>query len=241
MNTFSIITVVYNDKKNIDSTIKSVINQNYKNFEYIIVDGNSDDGTFEIIKSYSKKLSFFISENDKGIYDAMNKGLNYAKNDWVIFMNSGDLFVSNNTLKEISAELNNKIDLIYGNHINYKNHIIYPSSIKNLWQGSFVCHQSTVIKTKIMKKLKFDLKYKIASDYDFFLKLFFNNYSVKYINLDISKVSRGGLSDNFRIQTIKEFKSIIGKYNKSYSIKLFYDFYLIPLNYLKLFIKKVIK
>ena len=117
----------------------------------------------------------------------------------------------------------------------------FDVSIENFWKGSFICHQSTIIKSIILKKNKFDLKYKIASDYDFFLKLYFKNYFIKYIDLNISKVSKGGISDNFRIQTITEFKEIILKYKNKFHIKLYYEFYLIPLNYFKIMIKKLIR
>ena len=90
----TIITVVLNDEKNIEKTIKSVVDQDYKNIQYIVIDGNSNDNSVSIINNYSKRIDTFISEPDKGIYDAFNKGLSYAKGDLIGFVNSGDLLTA---------------------------------------------------------------------------------------------------------------------------------------------------
>ena len=97
----SIITVVFNGEKYLEQTIKSIINQTYKNFEYIIIDGGSTDGTLEIIKKYEDKISYWISEKDKGISDAFNKGVMAAKGDYINFQGDGDGFLSSETLEEI--------------------------------------------------------------------------------------------------------------------------------------------
>ena len=91
----SIITVVKNNKDTIEKNILSLINQNYKNYEHIIIDGGSEDGTVEIIKKYQKNIKYFISEKDNGIYEAMNKGIKILKNDIIVFCNSGDFFYRN--------------------------------------------------------------------------------------------------------------------------------------------------
>jgi len=91
----SIITVVKNNEKYLEETIQSVVNQNFKNFEYIIVDGKSTDGTIEIIKKYNNKIDYWISENDKGIYDAFNKGLDIANGNLIGFVNSDDILTPN--------------------------------------------------------------------------------------------------------------------------------------------------
>src|SRR5690606_4665890 len=97
----SVITVVYNNVKDIERTILSVINQTYKNIEYIIIDGVSTDGTLDIIHQYSEKISHIVSEPDKGIYDAMNKGLSVATGDYVLFMNSGDEIYAHDTVEKV--------------------------------------------------------------------------------------------------------------------------------------------
>ncbi len=116
---FSIITVVYNDVENIEETIKSLLNQTYKNFEYIIIDGKSDDGTVEKIKKYEKEITYFVSEKDGGIYDAMNKGIKISSGEFLFFLNSNDFFYNKNVLKNIAeiSEKNKKEDIIYGRQI----------------------------------------------------------------------------------------------------------------------------
>jgi len=103
---FSIITVNYNNKTGLFNTIKSVINQTFSDFEFIIIDGGSDDGSIEVIKEYSDRITYWVSERDNGIYNGMNKGIVQAKGDYVNFMNSGDTFYSNNTLENVYSMMN---------------------------------------------------------------------------------------------------------------------------------------
>ena len=98
----SIITITYNEEKYLEKTIQSVINQNYKNFEYIVIDGNSTDNTVNIIKKYKNNIDCYINEKDSGIYDAMNKGINKANGRWINFMNGGDTFANNSVLKNLN-------------------------------------------------------------------------------------------------------------------------------------------
>jgi glycosyltransferase involved in cell wall biosynthesis len=129
----SIITVVYNDIENIEETILSVLSQTYDNIELIVIDGASNDGTADVIKKYDKKIDYWISEKDGGIFDAMNKGIKVSKGDYINFMNSGDFFTSADLVNEVVKNLDNqRIDLLYGNRnsndgnyskINIKYHI----------------------------------------------------------------------------------------------------------------------
>ena len=112
----SIITVVYNDIENIEETILSVLSQTYDNIELIVIDGASNDGTADVIKKYDKKIDYWISEKDGGIFDAMNKGIKVSKGDYINFMNSGDFFTSADLVNEVVKNLDNqRIDLLYGN------------------------------------------------------------------------------------------------------------------------------
>jgi len=119
----TIITVCYNASSTIGETIKSVINQSYKNLEYIIIDGESTDGTKEIIENYKKIFPIiYISEKDNGIYDAMNKGLDLATGDYLNFMNADDYFFNNTVVEEVVPFLNKQYDIVYGNmEVRYKN------------------------------------------------------------------------------------------------------------------------
>ena len=115
----SIVTVSYNAVATIEQTILSVINQTYSNIEYIIIDGGSTDGTLDVIKKYADKIAYWVSEPDKGIYDAMNKGIKVATGEWINFMNCGDYFVANNTLESVfgSGKIYKKAEILYGDSI----------------------------------------------------------------------------------------------------------------------------
>lgn len=173
----SIITVCYNSEKFIESTIKNVLSLEYNNIEYIIIDGGSKDSTLDLISKYRSKLSYFVSEPDKGIYDAMNKGLEKASGDWVCFMNSGDLFYSNMILSRIfNSTISEQINVIYGDVIRlYENRKVYlkakPLSVLS-YRIPF-SHQSCFVRTSLMKQIKYNIEYEIAADYDFFYKIYY--------------------------------------------------------------------
>lgn len=204
----SIVTVTFNAANLIDNTISSVISQQFNNFEYIVIDGGSTDGTLEIINKYSSHISYFISEPDKGIYDAMNKGVAVAKGEWVIFMNAGDCFVDNQVLSTIfHSNVNTKADIIYGNTI-----AKYPWG-KCLIKGNFFskhdinlpfCHQSTFVRTSLMRSIPFDLSYIIAADYNFFYTLYKLGKSFKFIDISIALYDAIGFSTNKVLETYIE-------------------------------------
>ena len=169
----TVITVVYNDVSNIEQTILSVINQIYPNLEYIIIDGGSTDGTVDVIKKYVNRLAYWISEPDKGIYDAMNKGVRKAKGKWVNFMNSGDLFASNDAVERIfNAKINDDIKVIYGSVFlkkNGKRILQKPFPICRISNHMSFCHQASFTRTD---SVHFDLTYKIVADYKLFYDLY---------------------------------------------------------------------
>jgi glycosyltransferase involved in cell wall biosynthesis len=241
--TVSIVTVVYNGEKYIEKTLNSIFSQSYKNYELIIIDGGSKDNTLNIINKYKSNVNYFISEPDQGIYDAMNKSLQYCNGDWVIFMNVGDYFFSNKTLQNIfeNQSLSN-ISVIYGNHYVISNNKIFtktPRSLNEIWKGMSIQHQSILIKTSILKKLKFDLKYKFAADYNLISNLYYSNYKFHYFDFPISTVTANGYSEQNSILTYLEFKEISLKYNKSFLHKLYF-FFLIPYRKIISKIKKII-
>ena len=152
--TFSVITVTYNAEKVLEETIQSVITQTYRNVEYIIVDGHSKDNTMEIVNKYRNHISKVISEPDKGLYDAMNKGIRMATGDYLCFLNAGDEFHDNETLQKIVQTLKGKElpDVIYGETaiVDEKGHFLHmrrlstPEQLnwKSFNQGMLVCHQA---------------------------------------------------------------------------------------------------
>ena len=172
---FSIITVVYNGDKHLEQTIKSVLNQSNKNFEYIIIDGGSNDNSLKIIKKYEKKIDYWVSEKDRGIYDAFNKGMKVAKGKFVGFINSDDVY-RKNALRIISNYYfdNKCFDFIFGS---VKKHwgVLYgfrPYKIKYSW-GFYSSHSTGFfIKRDVAEKVGlYNIKYKYHADYDYFYRL----------------------------------------------------------------------
>ena len=117
MAKISIITINYNDKYGLSRTIDSVLNQTYEDFEYIVIDGNSNDGSKEILKNHDLSIDYWVSEPDSGIYNAMNKGIRVAKGDYLLFLNSGDYLCDNDTIHNVAKEIDGGKDLYYGNAI----------------------------------------------------------------------------------------------------------------------------
>ncbi len=174
----TIITVVYNGVNEIEKTILSIITQIYKDIEYIIIDGGSSDGTIDIIKKYQDRITYWVSEPDKGIYDAMNKGINYATGKYLIFMNSGDIFANSSVVMNISKFFPHNYDVIYGStNVNYRwgKYLVKPAKIKELNSRIPFCHQSAFVKVNLMKEKLFDLSYKFSADYNFFNLIYREN------------------------------------------------------------------
>ncbi len=172
---FSIITVVLNNEKFIEQTIKSVLSQKYKNFEYIIIDGGSTDNTVEIIKKYKKNIDYWVSEKDKGLYDAFNKGMSVAKGEFIGIINSDDLYTKN-SLSIISKYVfnNKKIDFIFGSVKKHWGilHGYKPEKIFYSW-GFYSSHSTGFFLSKeaASKVGLYNIKYKYHADYDYFYRL----------------------------------------------------------------------
>ena len=172
---FSIITVVYNSEKYLEETIKSVFNQSFKNFEYIIIDGGSSDGTYRIIKKYEKKIDYWISEKDNGIYDAFNKGMNLSSGKYIGIVNSDDILLPNAlALLDQYDKENPNIDFIFGSVKKHWGilHGYRPEKIYYSW-GFYSSHSTGFfIKRKSEKKVGlYNLKYKFHADYDYFYRM----------------------------------------------------------------------
>jgi glycosyltransferase involved in cell wall biosynthesis len=215
-NFVTIVTVVFNGEANLEKTIKSIINQSYKNFEYIIVDGNSTDASIDIIRKYNYAIDHWISENDISIYDAMNKGINLASGKWINFMNCGDEFSSLHVLSDIfNSNKISGVHVIYGNH-----EVIYPDKkkkyvksgeIEDFWKGSKFCHQASFTNLKSLKSRLFSTQFRLASDFDFFYNFWLSGAKFKYIDLNIASISSGGVSDKCRLHVLFEWWRIVEK------------------------------
>ena len=210
----SIITVCYNAVSSIQATIESVINQNFENIEYIIIDGGSTDGTIDVIRQYEDKISFWISEPDNGIYDAMNKGIARASGDYVNFMNAGDKLQSDETLAKIFNKYKNNADIIYGDTYYIYNDYKLLFKPKPLNQITFtfpICHQSSFIKTALIKKCPYNTKYKSSADYDFFYNQYMNGKIFEYIPIVVSEYeAEAGISATQILRQRKESGEING-------------------------------
>lgn len=177
----TVITVSYNAATSIEKTIQSVINQTYSNIEYIIIDGKSNDGTTDIIKKYSDKISYWCSEPDKGIYDAMNKGIKLAHGEWIAFMNAGDSYVNSDVIENIfSKQISIEKLVVYGKtliHYNWGTYIVTPDKLTKLANCMPFCHQSTFTKRDVLITNPFDVSHKITADYQLFSNLYNRNSS----------------------------------------------------------------
>jgi glycosyltransferase involved in cell wall biosynthesis len=239
----SVIVISLNTKDDFIKTINSIVTQT-KKVEIIVVDGYSKDGTIEEIKKFSKYLNKIIIEKDEGIYFAMNKGIRMASNEWLYFLNSGDIFFDNTTLENIMNILiqNKKADVVIGNSlVKKKNYLVKSPRTKmnNNTVNSCFSHQSTFVKKDLLKQYSFDTKFKYASDFDFFLKLFKLNKKFLYIDQFISINKYGGISDINRIKVYLEFRNIIFNLNNNF-FNLFKINSLIFINFLKKIFKLVL-
>lgn len=246
----SIITVSYNAVETIEQTILSVINQSYTNVEYIIIDGGSSDGTVEVIKRYVDKIAYWVSEPDRGIYDAMNKGIKAATGDWINFMNCGDSFVSSNTLDLLFKDQYWDIyDVIYGNSIMYTSDSLHwmeaSENIDQLKYSPIYRHGASFVKSKVHKEFLFDIskkEYGFALDFYCINSLFRANKKFKKIDVDVLNFPLDGVSNNtlksalydYRITSreykfpirflIRYIKKIMIYYIKNSCLKLFFHY-----------------
>lgn len=201
----SVVTVVFNGKKVIERTLKNVLAQDYPNIEYIVVDGGSTDGTLDILNQYKSRLAYLCSEPDRGIYDAMNKGIAVASGDWINFMNAGDEFWSDDTVSKSAVQMLGDESVLYGGV-----EIYYPGFFRTedagnpdkLWRGMQFCHQSAFIRLPYHKVNQFNTVNKIAADLEFFHVAYLKGEKFKNLNQIVSRVITGGVSEKNRIRTL---------------------------------------
>jgi len=220
--TISIITVVYNNEATIRQAIESVLTQSYPKIEYVIIDGNSKDNTVSIIEEYKNRLGFFISEPDKGLYDAMNKGIQVATGDVIGILNSDDLYQDSDVLTDIMNQFNadSTLDIVYGNLVYVKkeevNQVVRNWKSKEYYtkffdDGNVPPHPSLFLKNTVYKKVGlFNLEFKLASDYEFMFRVFKkNHFKSKYINRLIVKMRLGGETNKSILNIINQNKEIL--------------------------------
>lgn len=209
----SIITVSYNAEKTIEQTIKSVINQTYKNIEYIIIDGASTDLTEQIIRKYQSFINIIVCEEDDGLYYAMNKGINCASGDIIGILNSDDTYAENAVSTIVKYYQETDADIIYGDAmwVDQEKEIskYRCGNIDELWYRMALPHPSTFVKMEAYKKYGgFNTKYKIAADYELMLRFYCNSLKFIHVNKVISYFRTGGASAQNQMICIEEAKKI---------------------------------
>lgn len=214
---FSVITIVYNGENCIKKTIDSVVSQTYKNYEYIIIDGSSKDDTLKICDQHKEKVSKIMSEPDEGLYDAMNKGIDNANGDYIIFMNCDDTFYDEFVLEKVAQAIktNNRPDFIYGDAIEVSEdesqQFLKKSRPHNwIWYGMFTHHQAMFYKMNIIKNnnLNYDLEYKIAADYAFTSNYLKYCQSFLYLDFIFCGFKQGGISNINAKSSLEELLKI---------------------------------
>jgi len=215
----SIITIVYNNVKDIEHTIQSVCSQTYPHIEYIIIDGLSTDGTVDLIKQNLHNITTFVSEKDSGIYDAMNKGLRLATGEYVLFLNSGDALYDVNTIENV-VNKGHQADIIYGetvlidekrNEIGLRRHAA-PKHFdwKSFRYGMNICHQAFYVKRKIA--VPYDENYRLSADIDWCIRCAKNANTAVNINEIVARYLVGGLSQKRHFESLKERYKIFKKH-----------------------------
>lgn len=212
----SIVTVCYQASERLEETIWSVSKQTYDNKEYIIIDGGSTDGTLDILEKHESHIQKQISEPDKGIYDAMNKGLlqTSADSDYVIFMNAGDLFYDRDVLEKALPGHNGKTHL-YGNLYKDGRFVSQPARLNNFYLSTkMLCHQSIFFSTKLHRRVLYDLNYHISADYKAILDMI--RAGDKFVKVDrtICTYEGGGVSETDRAELFRQRNEIIRDHPK---------------------------
>lgn len=235
----SIVTVLYNNRVNFIKTLNSVKTQNYSNIEYLVIDGGSTDGTPDVIKQNESVINKWISEPDKGIYDAMNKGINLSTGDYIWFLNGGDTIYSDNTLNEIFST-DEKADVYYGDtelvdeegkSYGKRKLKTPPENLtwKSMIDGMVVTHQSLIIKKEIIPL--YDLNFKHCADIDWTIKILKNSNKIINTRKIISRFLLGGYSRKNTMSSLFERIKILSKH-----FNMFYVFF----NHIKLAFKFII-
>jgi glycosyltransferase involved in cell wall biosynthesis len=215
----SIITVTYNALENLEQTMQSVFSQTYPHIEYLIVDGLSNDGTVQMIKKYESKLSLWVSENDNGIYDAMNKGISRAKGELIGMINAGDYYEPEAVKSVVEIYLKNKETGIFHGNINMLNKdgsffkLKKPNTdLTELYKGISLFHSTFFVPASIYKeKGLYDIRFKVSADFDFALRCYLGGVKFYYIDKVIANFRLGGFSSSEGVGGMYESQDILLK------------------------------
>lgn len=218
--TLTVVTVCFNSSKTIGRCIESVLALNHVTFEYVIIDGKSTDDTLVIIEKYrkqfeAKQIPFrVISEKDTGIYNAMNKAIDMANGQWVIYLNSDDYFYNNESVANIVNNVDENVAVLYGDVMVATSDEIFlqkPRDLSRLKSGTEMpfCHQSTFVRKVILQHYRFDESYRIIADIDAFLRMYEDGLNFLYVPECVAVFSNDGLSQTQRVKSIIEGKRLL--------------------------------
>lgn len=217
----SIITINYNNILGLKKTTKSVLRQIFQDYEWIVIDGGSSDGSKEYIESHKSNITYWCSEPDRGIYNALNKGLKYAKGDYVLFLNSGDWLYDESTLEDVSSTIkkdNASYDIYYGDMIQVDkggklNPVTYPDELGLFFfHHNNICHQATFYRSSLFYKNLYDEDFSIVSDWAMNLNLIFQGCTFKHIKKRIVYYDNQGISSLINKKHYEERIAAILKY-----------------------------
>lgn len=204
---YSIITVNFNNVNGLQRTVNSVICQIFKDFEWIIIDGGSTDGSKELLERYQNYFAYWCSEPDNGVYHAMNKGISQAHGDYLLFLNSGDAFYDQDVLQKV-FDLQSVADIISGKAIRTDNGQIlhqYDESVFMQLYSDTLSHQASFIKRSLFNNQKYDESLKIVSDWKFWMEtIVFGNAKVAYIDVVVVLQDMSGLSSDHNLVGVKK-------------------------------------
>ncbi len=228
--TLSVVTINYNNARGLERTIQSVITQTEKrHIQYIVIDGNSEDGSKAVIAQHKHEIDEILIESDKGVYDAMNKGLMLCNSKWTIFMNSGDIFAEKNVVSAIKniSKINPDCIAIYGDTLLHNSQLWPTKPVEELWKGMICSHQSIAINTEHLKSIGFDTNLKIAADYKTILSAYLTGLPfVKLENKPIAQIEPVGISSAFQERTLERWlinKQLAKSSNSREPINRFYS------------------
>ena len=240
---FSIITVTYNAGKVLEDTIQSVVFQTYRNVEYIIVDGGSTDNTLDVVHKYQERICKVISEPDKGLYDAMNKGIRMATGDYLCFLNAGDELHENETLQKIVYTLKGKEvpDVIYGEtaivdeegHFLHMRRLSTPEHLhwKSFKEGMLVCHQAFLTRRELALANPYDLRYRFSADFDWCIRIMKQSKYLHNTHLTLIDYLNEGMTTQNHKASLKERFRIMTKHYGWISTILHHGWFVIRLFY----------
>jgi len=212
----SIITINLNNRNGLQKTINSVVAQSFRDFEWIVIDGGSTDGSRELIEQNAKRFVYWVSEPDKGIYNAMNKGMARATGDYLLFMNSGDWLCNETSLERCFAHEFNA-DVMYGDcFLHFSNHDVacrYPSPLTfEFLYNNCLSHSSSFIRREMLVEEGYDENMRVASDYEFWLKLVSSNGSFCHLDEFVSVYDASGISSTNHELLKVERERLLAKY-----------------------------